>query len=264
MDQTGIASKGAVVRMAEFVYNSRATQHPVTGEAKMPLEERYELLRHTLLFAGLSDGELERVAQDLHRRQYAAGEAIFHQGDRGTAVYIVVTGRVRIYVPTAEGQEVAVIFYGPGEVFGEMALLESEPRSATAEAMEETSVLIMGGGPFYRHLQENYQVALNLMQHLSQRLRATTEQVRSLASLDVSRRTVRTLLQLAGRQGSAAVDGIHLGRLTQQDLASLVGTSRESINRALGALARKGLVAIVRGEIVIRQAEALAELLGEG
>jgi CRP/FNR family cyclic AMP-dependent transcriptional regulator len=229
----------------------------------MPADDRHDLLRHTLLFAGLNDSELARVAYDLYRCSYAAGEILFHQGDPGAAIYIVETGRVRIYVPTEEGQEISVILYGPGETFGEMALLESAPRSATAEAMEDTVVLAMGSVPFYRHLQENYQVALNLMQHLSRRLRATTDQVRAMASLDVSRRTIQSLLRLAKRQGTPAADGIHLGRLTQQELASLVGTSRESVNRALRALARKELVAVVRGEIVIRQVEALEDLLGE-
>lgn len=229
----------------------------------MTTEDRCDLLRQTLLFAGLDDSELARIAHDLRRRHYEAGATLFHQGDPGAAVYIVETGRVRIYMPTEDGQEVSVIFYGPGEMFGEMALLEREPRSATAQAMEDTAVLVMGSAPFYRHLQENYQVALNVMQHLSRRLRETTVQVRSMASLDVSRRTIQALLQLAGRQGVPAPDGIHLGRLTQQDLASLVGSSRESVNRALRALARKGLVAVVQGEIVIRQAGELQELLGE-
>ena len=229
----------------------------------MSMDDPYHLLRHTLLFAGLSDADLSRISNDLHRRRYTAGETLFNQGDPGHAVYVVETGRVRIYVPTEDGQEVSVIFYGPGEMFGEMALIEREPRSATAEAMEDTVVLAMGSVQFYRHLRENYQVALNLLQHLSRRLRETTDQVRAMASLDVSRRTIQALLQLAGRQGSAVADGIHLGRLTQQELASLIGTSRESVNRALRALARKGLVEVVQGQIVIRRFEELQELLGE-
>jgi len=229
----------------------------------MPSKERLELLRRTALFAGLSDRELNRLARDLHSSSCLAGETIFNQGDRGDAVYIVKAGRVRIYVPTKEGQEISVVFYGPGEMFGEMALVDRKPRSATAEAMEDTVVLAMGSRQFYWHLQENYQLALNVMQLLSRRLRETTDQVRSMASMDVSRRTIQALLQLAKRQGVPSSDGIRLGRLTQQDLASLIGTSRESVNRALRALARKGLVAVVQGEIVIKEAEALKELLGE-
>jgi CRP-like cAMP-binding protein len=227
------------------------------------MEGSFELLRRTALFAALSDGELARLAQDLHRRSYLAGETIFNQGEEGNAVYVVEMGRVRIYVQTEEGQEISVVFYGRGEMFGEMALVDRRPRSATAVAMEDTVVLAMGSRQFYRHLQENYQVALNLMQLLSRRIRETTALVQAMASMDVSRRTVQALLQLAERQGAPAADGIYLGRLTQQELASLVGTSRESVNRALRALARKQLVSIVRGEIVIRQARALEELLGE-
>ena len=229
----------------------------------MPTDEHDDLVRRAPLFAGLSDSELARVSRDLHRRHYGGGETIFHQGDAGDAIYLIVSGRVRIYVPTEEGQEVSVIFYGPGGMFGEMALVDQKPRSATAEAMEDTTVLAMSSTRFYQHLQGNYQIALNLMQLLSGRLRATTDQMRAMASLDVSRRTIQALLRLAGQQGSPAPEGIRLGRLTQQELASLVGSSRESVNRALRALARKGLVAVLGGQIVVRRLGELAKLLGE-
>ena len=264
MALTSIPTK-ALEESGRLLYNrnERDGRTRAIGETIMASDDSYDLLRHTPLFAGLSDSELARMASDLHRRCYAGGETIFHQGDPGNAVYVVASGRVRIYVPTEEGQEVSVVFYGPGGMFGEMALVDQKPRSATAQAMEDTVVWAMNGTHFYRHLRENYQVALNLMQLLSRRLRATTDHVRAMASLDVSRRTIQALLDLAHQQGRATPEGIRLGRLTQQDLASLIGTSRESVNRALRALARKGLVAVLQGQIVVCRPEELTELLGE-
>lgn len=258
-------SDKGLVQSKGLVYNSAEAVRPaaIPSESAMPTNERHDLLRRTALFAGLTDGELRRLAADLHRCRYAAGETIFNQGDPGNALYIVEAGRVRIYVPTEEGQEVSVVLYGPGDMFGEMALVDRRPRSAAAVAMEDAVLLAMSSRHFDRHLRENYQLALNVMELLSRRLRETTDQVRAMASLDVSRRAIQTLLQLAERQGTPSPEGVRLGRLTQQELASLVGTSRESVNRALRALARKGLVDVARGEILLRRLEELAALLGE-
>jgi CRP/FNR family cyclic AMP-dependent transcriptional regulator len=230
----------------------------------MPVDDRLAFLRTVPMFAGMEPAELARLARDLKRRSFASGQAVFYQGDPGTAAYIIESGRVRIYVHAPEGQEVSVVLYGPGDLFGEMALLDRRPRSATAAAMEDTVLLVLGADDLYRHLHQSHQLALNLMLTLSTRLRETNEAVQSLASLDVNRRLIKKLLDLAARQGAPLGEGIRIrGRLTQQALASMIGTSRESANRALRALERKGLVDAVRGRIVLLKPRELARLIDD-
>jgi len=230
----------------------------------MPASDRRDFLRRVPLFNGMDDAELGRLAADTRRRRFAAGETIFYQGDPGSAIYIVEAGRVRIYVHggAERGQEVSVMIYGHGEVFGEMSLLDRQPRSATAEAMENVSLLTINDEDFTRHLRQSHQLALNLMLTLSTRLRDTTETVESLATLDVHRRLIKRLLHLAERHGTATRAGIRIrGRLTQQDLASLISTSRESTNRALRALERQGLIEMQYGRITLLKPQELERLV---
>ncbi len=231
------------------------------GELSVPLDERWHFIQ-VPLFAGMEDAELERLVGDLKRRSFAADQTIFYQGDPGNVAYIIESGQVRIYLHGEEGQEVSVIIYGPGDIFGEMSLLDRQPRSATAIAMEDTVLLAISADDFYRHLRQSHQLALNLMLALSTRLRETTESVESLATLDVNRRLIKKLLQLAQRQGVPDKDGIRIrGRLPQQSLASLIGASRESANRALRALTRQGMVQVRNGRIVIRKLYELERLI---
>ena len=240
----------------------RATNSKATGEPTMSPGNRRSFLQLVPLFEGLDDAELERLAADVRRRAYPADQIIFHQGDPGHAVYIVESGRVRIYVQGEDGQEVSVSIYDPGDIFGEMSLIERQPRSATAVTMEDSVLLIIHDEDFYRHLQASHQLALNLMLTLSARLRDTTETVESLATLDVNRRLIKKLLHLAERQGVVTEEGIRIrGTLTQQALASLIGTSRESANRALSALARQGLIDVQHGHITIRKLRELERLI---
>lgn len=232
-------------------------------EPGMSTQDRYAFLRRVAMFDEMDEEELAALARDFRRRTFGAGESIFYQGDPGNAVYVVERGTVRIYVHADEGQEVAVVIYGPGEVFGEMSLLDQLPRSATAEAIEETVLWVMNAQDFDRHLRTSHQLALNVMLTLSTRLRQTNESVKSLASLDVTRRVAKRLLSLALRQGVQEGSAVRINsRLTQGDLASLVGTSRESANRALRALQRKGLIDMEGGYITIREPGELSSLVG--
>jgi len=228
----------------------------------MSQDDRWSFVRNIPLFAEMDDVELTHVANALKRRTFAAGQTVFYQGDPGNVAYIIESGQVRIYVHGEDGREVSVILYGPGDIFGEMALLDRRPRSATATAMEDSVLLALNADDFHRHLRHSHQLALNLMLTLSTRLRETTEAIESLATLDVNRRLIKKLLYLAQRQGTPNENGIRIrGRLTQQALASLISTSRESTNRALRALARKGLIDMRHGRIVILKPQALERLV---
>ncbi|MFZ5919018.1 MAG: Crp/Fnr family transcriptional regulator [Chloroflexota bacterium] len=246
------------------MYN-RASHPADKGAHAVSTEVRLDFLRTVPMLSGMDDDEIQRLAADLKRRSVAAGEAIFFQDDPGHAVYIIASGRVRIYVHGEDGREMSVAIYQPGDLFGEMALLDRQPRSATAEAMEHSVLLTMSAQDFFSHLRQSHQLTLNLMMALSHRLRETTQSMESLTTLDVNRRLIRKLLQLAGQQGLVKKDGIHLrGRLTQQSLASLIGASRESVNRALRALARAGLIAVQHGRITILEPQELERLAESG
>ena len=229
----------------------------------MCTDSRLDFLRQVPMFAEMEDAELACLAKDLVRRSFVAGESIFFQGDPGNAIYVLESGTVRIYVHAEEGQEVAVVIYGPGDLFGEMSLLDQLPRSATAEALEDTVLWVMSGEDFDRHLRTSHQLALNVMLTLSTRLRHTNESIQSLASLDVTRRVAKRLLSLALRQGVQTSSGVRINsRLTQSALASLISASRESTNRAFRALQRKGLVDMEDGYIVLCEPGELSRLVG--
>jgi CRP/FNR family cyclic AMP-dependent transcriptional regulator len=212
------------------------------------------------LFAGLSRGELEALARDFAPRRFRQGEAIFYQGDPGSVLYLIAAGQVRIFVQGEDGQETSVTVYGVGDLFGELSLIDEYPRSASAVATEDTVVYQLDQDRLRGHLERLPQFARNFLKALSVRLRYSTRQMGSLALLDVRQRLARKLLELAQAHGRAVDDGVRIElALTQSDLAGLTGATRESVNKALGALRRQGLVRVERGHIVIRDGERLRE-----
>lgn len=249
------------VEMQRILYNKVSINR--SGGSPLPAE-MINFLRRVPLFAEMDDEELLNLSRDLHRHAFKAGETIFFQGDPGNSVYLIASGAVRIYVLGEDGQEVSVMIYGPGDLFGEMSLLDQLPRSATAVAIEDSLLWVMTGQDFERHLRNSHQLALNLMLTLSARLREANESVLSLASLDVTRRIAKRLLSLAIRQGESLPDGrIRLSsRLTQGDLASLISASRESTNRALRALQKRGLIDVQEGYLILLKPDELSGLIG--
>ncbi len=149
----------------------------------MPKDDRIVFLKTVRMFAEMDDGELARLAGDLRRRSLLAGETLFFQGDPGHAVYILESGTVRIYVHAEDGQEVSVVLYGAGDLFGEMSLLDQLPRSATAVATEDAVLWVMSDEDFCLHLRTSPQLALNVMLTLSTRLRETNEKIKSFVSM---------------------------------------------------------------------------------
>lgn len=205
---------------------------------------RVNLLRNVVLFAGLSDHELEVLADCLGKRTFAKGMIIFHQDSPGRTLYIIESGKVRIFVISESGQEISVNIYDPGDVFGELALVDGLPRSAGAVAMEKTVTFTLTRDDFLRHLEACPRMAKRVMEVLSTRLRYTTAYAESLAFLDVYGRVAAKLLELANRYGEEE-EGIEIKlRLTQAELASWVVTSRESVNKVLGTFREQGLIEV--------------------
>jgi CRP/FNR family transcriptional regulator/CRP/FNR family cyclic AMP-dependent transcriptional regulator len=221
-------------------------------------------LKHASLFQELNDQELEILAANFLPREFRAGEAIFHQGDPGHVLYLVESGQVRIFVNGIDGHETSVVLYGrPGEIFGELAIIDGLPRSASAVAVMDTVVHTLSRERFREYMRRWPQLALNFMQTLTKKVRYSTHQVDSLASMAISQRLARKLLELGQNYGTAEAQGVRLNTaLTQSDLASMIGATRESTNKILRQFRDDGLITLNNGQtIIIRDAEALRTLV---
>lgn len=219
-----------------------------------------ELLAQVPLFAALTPGELRSLEALLRPHRYQVGEIIFHEGDDGTALYIIEEGEVKIVLGSPEGKEVVLGLLGRGDFFGELALLDGEPRSADAVATASSLLQILRREDFSRFLADKPRVAANLLAALSRRLRRTDQLVHDAAFLDVRTRLVKVLLNLAETRGQAGPRGIVItSRLTQADLANMVGATRESINKWLRYYEAQGLVHHQRGRLTVVNLQRLRE-----
>ncbi len=217
-----------------------------------------DLLIRSPLFSRLAPAELEKVAALLRRRRYRAGEPVFREGDPGTALYVVDTGEIKILLGGADGKEVVLSLLGPGEFVGELALLDGEPRSADAVATVPSELLVLPREDFLRFLREVPAVAVNMLAALSRRLRRTDRLVHDAAFADVRTRVARLLVELAETRGRPGPGGVTIeARLTQGDLASMVGATRESINKCLRSYAAQGLLRHERGRLILVNVERL-------
>jgi len=218
--------------------------------------DRLAFLQSLSLFQGLSDEALRYLAAESRHRAFRAGEIIFYQGEPGATCHIVVQGRLRVVVVGEDGRELSVRLFGPGEIVGEMALFEDLPRSASVEALEKTLVLEMDRDVLLGCLQRSPALALGLLRSLSARLRYATKETEKLTSLTVPDRLMRRLGQLVEWCGMPVPGGVRITLpMNQQELATLVGTSRESINRALVRLRQQGKVRLENGWIVLLDEE---------
>jgi len=217
-----------------------------------------EILAKVPIFAGLPEEELERLGRLLRPRRYTRGEVIFLEGDEGTALCLIAEGRIRIQLTGSDGREVVINVYGSGEIFGEMALLDGEPRSADAIAQDPSRVFWLQRDDFAAFLDSHPRAAMTMLASLSRRLRHTTRVVQDATFRDVPARLARVLLDLAARNGQALPQGIRIeSRLTQGELAAMVGASRETVNRALRGFEQRGLIGWEASRITINHPDQL-------
>jgi CRP/FNR family transcriptional regulator, cyclic AMP receptor protein len=194
------------------------------------------------------------LASGLRRRRYARGETIFVMGDPGTSLCLVDWGRVKLSFMSADGREMILDVLGPGEVFGELALLDGAPRSADAVAVEPTELLHLSRDNFVTFLHQRPSVAIQLLSLLAQRLRRDAQLLQDAAFLDVPGRLARTILRLAepDRDGT-----LRTPRLKQADLAAIAGTTRETLNKWLNFFAERGFIRWENGRVAVLHAEGL-------
>lgn len=219
-----------------------------------------QLLAQVPIFEHLASAELEHLSSLLHARRYSRGEVIFHQGDVGTALFIIRKGQVAIRLSSPDGKEATLALLERGDFFGELALLDGEPRSTDAVAREETELLSLQREGFHLFLASSPQVTLGLLASMSRLVRRVTQLVHDATFLDARTRLVRVLLELARSQGQPGPDGVVIPqKLTQLELANLCGLTRESTNKWLRFFAREGLLSYEGGQITLVHPERLIQ-----
>jgi CRP/FNR family transcriptional regulator, cyclic AMP receptor protein len=217
-----------------------------------------EILAKVPLFSGLPAEERARLARLLRPRRYTRGEVIFLEGDEGTALCLIAEGRVRIQLTGSDGREVVITVYGPGDFFGELALLDGEPRSADAIAQDASRAFWLQREDFAAFLEIHPRAAMTMLASLSRRLRHTTRVVQDATFRDVPARLARVLLDLALKNGQPVEQGIRIeSKVTQGELAAMVGASRETVNRALRGFEQRGWLGWDAARIVIYRPDQL-------
>lgn len=210
------------------------------------------LLRH------LDREELRRLAATTSLSYHPPRSTIFQKGDPGSSMMAVIRGRVKICAHSTEGKELVLNIIDRGGLFGEIALLDGEPRTADAVALEETDLLVLDRSRFLPFLTANPEIAVRLLGVLCKRLRLTSEHLEDMLFLEASPRLARWLLRLGEILGKATPRGTRLDlKLSQQQIGSLVGVSRESVNKCLGEWQRSGFVGVESGYITLLDRDAL-------
>jgi len=221
-----------------------------------------DALKKVPFFSQLSAAETVELAERLVPRQFGAGQVIFHLGDPGGLLYIITEGKVKISNSTPDGQEALLAILGTGDFFGELALLDDSPRSATAEAIEPTETLTLHREEFIRFLGDNPDFAYHVMHTLAKRIRHLNDQISDVFFLDLNGRLARTLLNLAAQHGRPLKDGTLIDiSLTQTDLAEMTGATRVSINKTLGRFRRAHWVRVKGRHLILEDEQALRNLI---
>jgi CRP-like cAMP-binding protein len=226
------------------------------------LVDKKEVLRNHFLFSELTPEESESLLAYARVERYPAGAIIFLKGSPGRGMLAVLRGTVRISASSAEGREIVLNTIRPGEVFGEIALLDGKERSADATASEECELLVIERRDFIPFLESRPRLALRLLAIICERLRRTTEQVEDVLFLNLSARLAKTLLRLAETDGRQVATGWRIERrVSQRELGNMIGLSRESVNKQLAQWEDEGLIARdERGGITLTDRETLETL----
>ena len=220
-----------------------------------------EFLTTVSIFSDLNPDQLRPLISKLRRRQYQRGEVIFHQDDPADRMHIVVDGMVRISIASEDGREKDLALLRPGECFGEMAMFDGSNRSATATAADPSQTFALSRQDFMDFLEEHPEVVAKTTNMLTRRLRSVNQMLGDMAFLDVPTRMAKQLLQLAETYSSGIEeDGTVEVTLGQDDLARLVGASRETISRALNSYRRLGILSTSHRRITITDRSALERM----
>jgi CRP/FNR family cyclic AMP-dependent transcriptional regulator len=218
-----------------------------------------EVLREAPLFSGLDDEAAQALSAMMVESHLPRGEVLFREGDDGDRLYVVTEGKVKLGRSSADGRENLLAILGPGQMFGELSLFDPGPRSATVTAVTDCTLQSLGHDELGPWLTGRPEVARGLLVPLAVRLRKTNDVVADLVFSDVPGRVAKALLDLSSRFGRIADDGIHVHHdLTQEELAQLVGASRETVNKALADFASRGWLRLEPRSVVILDVERMS------
>ncbi|TMD61428.1 MAG: Crp/Fnr family transcriptional regulator [Chloroflexi bacterium] len=224
----------------------------------MATENEAIYLKQVPLFAGLADEDIRGLMSLAKRRTFRNGEVIFHREDPGQVLYVIKEGKVKICLVSPDGQEISLVVFGKGECFGEFALLDGLPRSADAVALEKVECYTLQRSDFHNAIMKNPKIAIQIIEVLTRRLRSTDQMVEDLIFLDVYGRVAKKLLELADTHGTKIGDGTRIEvRLTQQEIASMVGASRESVNKVMGYFTDKNFISTDKHKITLHRISEL-------
>ena len=217
-------------------------------------------LRRCALFAHVEPAGLSVLARAMVTRRFRRNEVIFHQGDPGDSLHVLASGAVKIVLPSSEGDEAIIATLTPGDFFGELALLDGAPHSATATAVEPVETLSLARVPFQQLLDEDRGLRTALLSGLAAELRRLTGHVEELHFLDLAGRLAMRLVRLARERDPHAGGEVRLDwPFTQSDLAAMIGGTRQSVNKLLSQLVEDGLLLIEHDTLVIMDLGALTE-----
>ena len=215
--------------------------------------DQRDLLRRVSIFADLEEEALASIAGLMSERRFPKESVIVGQEDLGDSLFVVSRGKVKVVLYGRSGREVILSIFKAGDFFGEMSLLDNQPRSANVIALEDSTLLTLERRAFAAHLEQYPQTALQILAEMSRRLRRADSVIGNLALLDVYGRVARFLRELAADEGEQIDGGLVIRqRPTQQEIASMVGTSRETVSRALSEFQRRGFLEMAGRKIVLR------------
>ena len=217
----------------------------------MPSGINESQLQNIPLFSGLLSGELDEIAAITSKRSFPKNNVIINEGDETDSLYLIISGKVKVVLSDEDGKEITISILEPNDYFGELALIDDEPRSARVVTMEQSQFCVINQSDFNRVLDNNPSLVRNLLKGLSKRLREANKNIESLALMDVYGRVARTLLQFAKPEedGSKVIRE----KLTQKDIASMVGASREMVSRIFKDLTAGGYITVESGKITINE-----------
>ncbi len=217
------------------------------------------VIQQSELFKHLPDSAIDKLTAISQRKSFPKNKVIFLQGDEGDAFYGVISGQVRISAATEDGQEVHLKMFESGDSFGEIAILDGQPRTAGATAVSPTNVIVIERKAFLNLLETEPKLAISLLKLLCEKLRWTSEQVEDAAFLEVPERLAKRLLDLSQRHGTKTSQGIELS-ISQGELATYLSISRQIVNQHLQAWRSHDWVDLSRGKILVKDIAALSNM----
>ena len=224
----------------------------------MPQDD--EVVRRAPLFTALDDAAAESLRASMDTVKIAKGSILFKEGDDGEHLYVIIEGKLKLGTSSGDGRENLLSILGPGEMFGELSLFDPGPRTSTATAVTDAKLLSLSHEKVIPWLKQNPEVSLQLLTRLSQRLRRTNEAVGDLVFSDVPGRVAKALIDLGDRFGKTTPEGLLVNHdLTQEELAQLVGASRETVNKALADFAGRGWLKLDGRSVLIADVDRLSK-----